>query len=64
MHMNRHELAGIAVGLESKGGVGNRLGEIDLPENIPGFAAVSLSVQRDAFFERRHEMVLCFAPET
>src|SRR3954447_16246066 len=54
MNMNRHKLAGIAVGLERKGGLRHRLREINLSKNIPRLAGISRSVARDAFFESRH----------
>jgi hypothetical protein len=53
--MNGDKLAGIAVGLESEGGVRQRLGEINLSKNIPGLAGISGSVPRDAFFESCHD---------
>ena len=55
MDVHRHELAGIAVGLERKGRVRHRLGEVDLSENIPGLAGIPRSVLRNAFFESGHD---------
>jgi len=56
MDMNGDELAGIAVGLERKGRVRDRLRKIDLAEDIPGLAGISRSVARDAFFELCHDI--------
>src|SRR5882672_5365436 len=55
MNMDGDKLAGIAVGLESEGGVRHCLGEINLTKNIPGLAGISRSVARDAFFEGCHD---------
>src|SRR5437762_6542848 len=54
MNVHWHELAGFAVGLKRKGGIGHGLGEVDLTKNIPGLAAVTGAVGGDAFFECRH----------
>src|SRR6266581_5540756 len=56
MNMDGDKLAGIAVGLESEGGVRHCLGEINLTKNIPGLAGISRSVARDAFFEGCHDI--------
>src|SRR6478752_8388165 len=54
MNMHWHELAGFAVGLEGKGGIGHGLGEVDLTENIPALATVTGTTGGDAFFECCH----------
>jgi hypothetical protein len=59
VNVHRHELAGLAIGLECKGGIGHGLGEIDLAQNIPGLAAVAGAVGGDAFFERCHIAFSC-----
>lgn len=41
MDMHRHKLAGIAIGLESEGGLGDGLREVDLSEDVPGGAAIA-----------------------
>src|SRR5579862_18982 len=56
--MHRHELPGLAVGLESEGGIGHGLGEVDLTQDVPGLALETLAVARDAFLECRHDVSL------
>src|SRR6476469_6114513 len=59
VNLHRHELAGIAVGLEGKGGIGHGLGEVDLTENIPALATVTRTIGGDAFLECSHIVLSC-----
>jgi hypothetical protein len=58
MDMHRHELSGLAVGLEGERGIGHSLREIDLTENVPGLAAISHAVRGDTFLQGRHDVLL------
>jgi hypothetical protein len=58
MHVDRHELSGVAVGFEGESRIGHRLWEIDLAENVPGLAAISRAVWGDAFLQYRHDVLL------
>src|SRR5260363_390860 len=54
MDVNRHELTGLAVGLEREGGVGDGFGEVELTEDVPGLAGIAGAGARDALFECDH----------